>query len=214
MTSSRASQIVGPETVQQVAQQAEFSTSYMVLMAMAGVLAAVALLTNSVPILVGAMVVAPALGPLALIAFALVSRQPPLVLHGLWVALVGLLIAAGCAMLTTWIMNVTNVLPPEANLLNKPLLEERVHPGWYSVAAAIAAGTAGTIGLAKQKTDTLIGVVAGLALVPAVAAAGIAFLSRDPVRGLGGLVLLGINVSLIVVMGIITLLLLRPDQRK
>jgi uncharacterized hydrophobic protein (TIGR00271 family) len=200
--------------LQHVAAQAEFSVSYVVLMATAGVLAAVALLTNSVPILIGAMVVAPAFGPLALISFALVGRQPPLALRGVWVAGVGLLVATGSAMLTTWLMNVTHVLPPEANLLNKPLLEERVHPGWYSVAAALAGGAAGTIALIQQKTDTLVGVVAALALVPAAAAGGIALLSRDPVRSLGGLGLLGINVGLIVVTGVVTLLLMRPGQHE
>jgi uncharacterized hydrophobic protein (TIGR00271 family) len=212
MASSRTATIVSSATVEEVARQAELTSTYLVLMTMAGVLAAVALLTNSVPILIGAMVVAPALGPLALIAFALVGRQPQLALRGFWTAFAGLLVATGAAMLTTWIMNLTNVLPPEANLLNKPLLEERVRPGWYSVAAALAGGVAGAIAQAQQKTDTLVGVVAALALVPAAAAAGIAFLSRDPARGLGGLGLLGINVGLIVVTGVITLLVLRPDQ--
>ena len=50
---------------------------------------------------------------------------------------------------------------------------------------AIAAGIAGIIALTERKTDTLVGVVAALALVPAGAAAAIAFLSRDPHRGLG-----------------------------
>jgi uncharacterized membrane protein len=158
--------------------------------------------------------VAPAFGPLSLIAFALISRQPLLALHGVWVAGVGLLVATGGAMLTTWIMNVTNVLPPEANLLNKPLSEERVHAGWYSVAAALAGGVAGTMAQTQQKTDTLVGVVAALALVPAAAAGGIALLSRDPVRSLGGLGLLGINVGLIAVMEVVTLLLMRPGQRE
>ena len=211
---SRPSPIVSAPMLQHVAAQAEFSVSYVVLMATAGVLAAVALLTNSVPILVGAMVVAPAFGPLALIAFALVGRQPPLALSGVWVAGIGLLVATGGAMLTTWLMNVTHVLPPEANLLNKPLLEERVHPGWYSVTAALAGGVAGTIALPKQKTDTQVGVVAALALVPAAAAGGIALLSRDPVRSLGGLGLLGINVGLIVVTGVVTLLVMRPGQHE
>lgn len=212
MASSRSTTIVSSETVEQVARQAALTRTYLVLIAMAGVLAAVALLTNSVPILIGAMVVAPALGPLALIAFALVGHRPRLALRGLWTAFIGLVVAAGAAMLTTWLMNLTNVLPPDANLLNKPLLEERVHPGWYSVAAALAGGVAGAIAQAQQKTDTLVGVVAALALVPAAAAAGIAFLSRDPARGLGGVGLLGINVGLVVLTGILTLLVLRPGQ--
>jgi uncharacterized membrane protein len=99
------------------------------------------------------------------------------------------------------------VIPPETNLLNKPLLEERVHPGWYSIAAAFAAGVVGTLALTKQKTDTLVGTVAALALVPAGAAAGIAFMSHDPLRGLGGLLLLGINVVLIIAMSLIVLLI-------
>lgn len=110
-------------------------------------------------------------------------------------------------------MNASNVLPVEANLLNKELLEERVSPGWWSVAAALAAGVAGTLALAENKGDTIIGTVAALALVPAAGAAGIAFMSEDPSRALGGLLLLGINVGLIIVMGIVTLLILRPRRR-
>lgn len=210
---SGQSQFVNEDTVQTVAKQAAFDTSYVVFMSMAGILSAVALLSNSVPILVGAMIVAPALSPLALIAFALVGKQPKLAWRGLWVAVAGLVIATATTIATTWLMNVTNVIPPETNLLNKPLLEERVHPGWYSVAAAVAAGVVGTFALAKQKTDTLVGTVAALALVPAAGAGGIALLSRDPVRALGGFGLLGINVGLIVLMGVITLLILQPDQQ-
>lgn len=199
--------------LEHVAKEAAFSTAYSVLMAAAGVLAAVSLLTNSVPILVGAMVVAPAFNPLALVAFALVARQPSLAFRGLWVAVVGLLIATLFAVLTTWVMNVTGVIPAETNLLNKPLLEERVRPGWFSVVAAAAGGIAGTVGLMQKKTDTLVGVVAALALVPAAGAAGIAMLSRDASRSWGGLALLGINVGLIVLTGIVTLLVMRPNEQ-
>lgn len=123
-------------------------------------------------------------------------------LYGFWVAAAGLILSLVFAMLTAWLMNVTNVLPPEINLLQKPLLEERVRPGWYSVVVAFAAGIAGTIALAEDKVDTIVGTVSALALVLAIAAAGIAFMSRDPHRGLGGLLLLAINIALIVIMGI------------
>lgn len=204
--------MIRDEAVQRVAEQAALTPSSLVFMAMAGILAAVALLTNSVPILIGAMVVAPALAPLALVAFALVDRRPKLALHGLITASLGLMLAMASAMLTTWLMNLTGVLPAEANLLEKPLLEERVNPGWYSVMAALAAGVTGTIALAKQKTDTLVGTVAALALVPAIAAAGVAFMSRDPARGLGGLMLLGINAGLIIATGVVVLLVMRASR--
>lgn len=182
-------------------------------MATAGILAAVALLTNSVPILIGSMVIAPALPPLGLVSLAVVAKKPRLALEGLKTAFLGFLIAMICAMVTTWLLNLTNVLPAETNLINKELLEERVKPGWYSVIAAIAAGISGTIALVKQKTDTLVGVVAALALVPAIAAAGIAFLSKNPTMGFGGLFLLAINVGFIILSGVLTIMIMRPDGK-
>ena len=211
--SDKPNGIVSQRTIQKVTQQAQLTTSYLVFMATSGVLAAVALLTNSVPILIGSMVIAPALPPLGLVSIALVAKKPKLALKGLKTAFLGFLIAMIFAMLTTWLLNVTHVLPKETNLINKTLLEERVKPGWYSVIAAMAAGVAGAIALVKQKTDTLVGVVAALALVPAIAAAGIAFLSKNPIMGFGGLFLLAINVSFIIISGILTVIIMRPEHR-
>jgi uncharacterized hydrophobic protein (TIGR00271 family) len=205
--------LVSPRTIDKVAKQARLTTSYLIFMATSGVLAAVALLTNSVPILIGSMVIAPALPPLGLVFIALVVKKPKLALKGLTTAFIGFLIAMIFAMFTTWLLNITYVLPEETNLINKQLLEERVKPGWYSVVAAIAAGVSGAIALIKNKTDTLVGVVAALALVPAVAAAGIAFLSKNPAMGFGGLFLLAINVGFIIISGILTIILVRPEQR-
>lgn len=205
--------LVSKRTLDKVSKQAKLTTSYLVFMATSGVLAAVALLTNSVPILIGSMVIAPALPPLGLVSLAIVAKQPKLALKGLTTALLGFLIAMVCAMLTTWILNTTHVIPVETNLINKELLEERVKPGWYSVIAAAAAGISGAVALVKQKTDTLVGVVAALALVPAIAAAGIAFLSKDPAMGFGGLFLLAINVGFIIISGVLTVIMLQPEQR-
>lgn len=200
--------------LRRVVGQARASPSFLVFMAMSGVLAAVALLADSVPILIGSMVIAPALSPLGLAAFALADGRVRLALRGLGTAAVGLGLATLCALGTTWLLNATGVIPPETNLLDKPLLEERVHPGWYSVTAALAAGVAGTVALAKDKTDALVGAVAALALVPAAAAAAIALLSHDPVRALGGMALLGINVVLIVAAGVATLLVMRLGGKR
>ena len=205
--------LVSDRTIAKVVKQARLTSTYLVFMATSGVLAAVALLTNSIPILIGSMVIAPALPPLGLVSIAIVVKKPKLVIEGLTTALLGFLIAMIFAMLTTWILNVTQVIPAETNLLNKELLDERVKPGWYSVIAAMAAGISGAIALIKQKTDTLVGVVAALALVPAIAAAGIAFLSKNPTMGFGGLLLLAINVGFIIVSGVVTVVVMRPEQR-
>ena len=193
--------------VDDVAEQAELTATYVTFMALAGVLAGVGLVSNSMPVLIGSMIIAPALPPFALVAFALVDGRPRLAARGLGVGLLGVLIATAAAVCITWLMNVTDVIPAHTNLLHRPMLEERVRPGWWSLAAAFAGGIVGVVALSQKKMDTLVGTVAALALVPAGAATGIAVLSGDMDRAAGGLLLLGMNVGLIVAMGLVTLLL-------
>jgi uncharacterized hydrophobic protein (TIGR00271 family) len=193
------------EKILEVAEKAALDGSYIFFMAVAGILASVALLAHSVPVLIGAMIVAPAFPPLAMVSFCVVAGQWKLALRALGTALLGLGVAMGFAVLTTWVLAQAGILDVKGSLFNNPLLEERVRPGWYSVTAAFAAGTAGTLATLKDKLDTLVGTVAALALVPAGGAAGIAFLSDDPLRMLGGLVLLAINMGLIIASGILVL---------
>ena len=205
---------ISDEQLQTVVEQARLTMTYAVLMSMAGVLAAVALLTNSVPILVGSMVIAPVLSPLGLIAFALVRGNPRLALRGLGVSALGFVLALVSAMLATYILKVTGVLPDQLDLSNKPLLQERLKPSWYSVVAAAAAGVAGNLALTKDRTDTLVGAVAALALVPAAGATAISILLGFHAQGIGGLTLLAINTGLVVVMGVVTLLLAKPGRNQ
>lgn len=205
---------ISDEQLRAVAGQAKPTMTYAVLMSMSGVLAAVALLTDSVPILVGSMVIAPALSPLGLVAFATVRGNVRLVLQGLSVSAMGFVLAIIFAMLTTYTLTVTEILPDELVLLERPLLHERLNPGWYSVVAAASAGVAGSLALTKDRTDTLVGTVAALALVPAAGAAAIAFLSGFQRQAIDGLTLLGINAGLVIGMGIVTLLIARPGRNQ
>ncbi|WP_258804245.1 DUF389 domain-containing protein [Pseudarthrobacter sp. NS4] len=199
------------DALEHVTEQATLTPRYLIYMTMAGVLAGVGLLSNSVPILVGSMIIAPALPPVALVAFGVVHRRASLVARGAGVAALGLGGAAVAAVLAGLLMQVTDVIPPGTELLSKPMLEERVRPGWWSLAAAVAGGVVGVVALTEKKTDTLIGTVAALALVPAGAAAGIAALAGDGDRALGGLLLLGMNFAMIVAMGILVLAVLRRE---
>jgi uncharacterized membrane protein len=207
--------LMDEDTVDKIASQVRLSGSYLLFMTASGVLASVALLSDSVPILIGSMIVAPLMPPLALAPFALVARRRGEAGRGLRVALVGLALAFAAAWATTALMSALGVVASDAVLLSQPLLQERVHPGWWSMAAAVAAGLAGTVAQASEKTDTLIGTVAALALVPAVGASAIAVYVGAAEPALGGLLLLGMNVGLIVGMGIVALLVSagRPGLR-
>jgi hypothetical protein len=111
----------------------------------------------------------------------------------------GLCISLLCTVATTWLLSITGI--NAAHLQFSKMLLERVHPGWYSVVAAFAAGIAGALAVLHKKQDTLVGVVASIAVVPTISAAGISALGGDIGNVLGGLIMLGLNVGMIVVMG-------------
>ncbi|MQA36105.1 DUF389 domain-containing protein [Modestobacter roseus] len=206
MPALRPRPLMHEDTVDKTAAQVQLSGSYLLYMAASGVLASVALLSDSVPVLIGSMIVAPLMPPLALVPFALVAGRHAEARRGLGIALTGLALAFATAWATTAVMGALGVIASDATLLTQDLLQERVHPGWWSMAAAIAAGLAGTTAQAGEKTDTLIGTVAALALVPAVGASAIAVHVGDVRPVFGGLLLLGMNIGLIVGMGIVALL--------
>lgn len=201
------------EVYSRLREEGQATPYYGTLMVMAGLLAAVALLTNSIPILIGAMLIAPALSPLALAALAVVLGRMSVAARALGVAIGGIALATVAAVLCTWMLDVAGIISEEEGLVIRALLEERVRPGWYSAIAAVAAGIAGMLAILKNKSDTLVGTLAAVALVPTAAAAGIALKAGDPQRALGGLALLSLNVVLIFAMAVLVLLVLGRGRR-
>jgi len=190
-----------------VARKADLNFTFLVFMGTSGILTTTALVTNSVPVLIGAMVIAPIMPPLQLVAFALVGGRWRLAMRGLGTAFLGLLVAVIFTFITGWLLDRLGIIEGFGNEIYKPLLEERVRPGSYSLIVAIAAGFSGTLAIAEQKVDTLVGVVSAVALVPAAGAGAISVLAGDMGRALGGFSLFAINFLLILGVAIITLTL-------
>jgi uncharacterized hydrophobic protein (TIGR00271 family) len=178
----------------------------------AGVLTAIAFLTNSIPILIGAMVIAPALPPLALAIFSFAGGQPKLAIRAIVTILLGVVVAVAGAVIVTWVLQIAQAGAEVQSGVYRPLFEERVRPGWYSAIVAFAAGAAGVIGIAKRRTDVLIGTVASVALVPAACAAGISLADGDLARAGGATLLLVINLLLLPAAGLLTIALV-PVER-
>ncbi len=76
----------------------------------------------------------------------------------------------------------------------------------------MAAGAGGTVAVIKRKQNTLIGVVVAIALVPAGAAGALAAYSGDNGRALGGFVLLAVNILVIIAVGLLVLVMIRPRR--
>jgi uncharacterized membrane protein len=181
----------------------------LVLMMASGILSATAFIVDSVPILIGSMIVAPLLSPTALVSIGIGLGDWQKAARGLLTSIAGLIVAIAAAVLTVHLLNWFEVIPSEMNVVRKSLLEERVRPGWYSIIVGAVAGTSGLLGVVHEKLDTLIGSITSLALVPAGAAGAIALASGAPDRAVGGMLLLGVSYLMIIATGTITVLVMR-----
>jgi uncharacterized hydrophobic protein (TIGR00271 family) len=174
--------------------------TYVVLLALAGLIAAFGLYQDSVASIIGAMVVAPMGGAIMAFAGALVTgRTRWQTINLLEVALGGLMVV-GIAYLVSWVM-------PDPLTLT-PALEARTSPGLLDLGVALAAGAAGAY-VAGRRTgsDALPGVAIAVSLVPPLATVGIC-LELGRLEDAGGALLLFLtNFSAIVVVACIVFVL-------
>ena len=166
--------------------------TFVVLLALASLIAAIGLYQDSVASIIGAMVVAPLGGAIMAFAGALVTGRTR------WVAITFLQVALG-ALMTVAIGYLVSVLLPDPLALT-PSLEARTAPNLLDLGVALAAGAAGAYVAARRTgNDALPGVAIAVSLVPPLATVGICLeLGRLPEAG-GALLLFLTNFSAITV---------------
>ena len=178
-----------------------YSPSFFALLAIAGVIGAVGILTNSQILIVGAMVVGPEYNAIIAVALGVSKGNRPVVRDGL------LALAAGfsAAIVLTFAFGVAvraagkapelflNGIRPVSDLINSPNV--------FSVVVAILAGIVGVVSLTQARTGALIGVFISVTTIPAAADIGLsaAFASWDEAGG--SAVQLLLNVVLLIVVG-------------
>jgi len=191
---------------------AKLSFDVIAFIVLSSILACVAMLSRSVPVLIGAMVLAPVFDPLVAIPFGIRNRDTALIKQGLLSSL-GLFAAAFATCYTTvWLLLLADVVPPSLTDIGPDMVTERLTLGPHSVLTALVAGAGGALAAAANRRENLIGVVQALALIPAIAASAIAthYPGPDP---LGGLALFFVNVVGVIVAGAAVLFLRRGAGR-
>lgn len=149
------------------------------------VVATIGLIEDNVAVVIGAMVIAPLLGPNIALAFGaalgdrvLIGRSLQTNLSGLIVALV-LAYAIGLA----W----------PAELSSRELML-RTDVGAAGVVLALVSGAAGVLSLTTGVSSTLVGVMVAVALLPPTATVGLMLAGGNYKQALGAGLLLAVNV--------------------
>jgi uncharacterized hydrophobic protein (TIGR00271 family) len=200
---SPADAVVWEEVESRTSESAELSVSFVAFMVLATLIAGAGILTDSIILIIGAMVVGPEFGPLAGLAVALVQRRLDLARRSALALAVGFPVAIAVTYVGTLLMRALG--PAPENLTRHPETLFISDPNWWSVIVALLAGIAGVLSLSTAKSGALIGVLISVTTIPAAANVGVAaaYGDWDEVGGAAGQLV--INLAAIVAAGVVTL---------
>ncbi len=182
-----------------ITEMAKLTRIYVVLVILSAVVAAIGIMRANVAIVVGAMVIAPLLGPNVALSFATTLGDIKLARQALWSNLVGLLSALVVAVLIGLFFFETDAHNPEVMTRTQACLSD--------IALALAAGTAGALTLTTGVSAALIGVMVAVALLPPLVTFGMLMGAGEWKLALGAMLLLLVNLICINLAGVVTFLL-------
>lgn len=162
---------------------------------LSSVVAAVGLMRNDVAVIIGAMVIAPLLGPNVAMALATTLGDTELLRRAFLTNFVGFVSAFGFAVV------VGIVFPVDAGAA---AVASRTSTGAGDVLLAFAAGMAGTLAFTRGQSGAVIGVMVAVALVPPVVVCGMLLGAGYPGLALGAFLLAATNVICINLSGVLT----------
>lgn len=141
------------------------TSSYLVLMFLSTFIATLGLFSNSSPVIIGAMILAPLMAPIISLSMGVLRQDHQLVRYSLKSIGLGLLLGYLCAVLIT--------LATPLTILNVEILA-RTRPNLLDLGVAVGSGMAGAYAHSKKEVaQTLAGVAIAVALVPPLAVSGI-----------------------------------------
>lgn len=173
------------ELYQKIVAGAKLDSNFIYMVIMSTIVAAIGLLEDNVAVVIGAMVIAPLLGPNMALAFATTLGEGKL----LWLALksnsAGLFIALLLSVLigVLWPLN-----------FDSHELMMRTDVGMDGIVLALVSGAAAVLSLTAGWSNSLVGVMVAVAILPPTATVGLMLGAGSYQHALGAALLLAVNV--------------------
>lgn len=168
-----------------VEKSAHINGNYFVLVTLSTIVATIGLIENNVAVVIGAMVIAPLLGPNIALSFATSLGDTKLMLSSIKTIFAGIVIA----IVLPVVMGV--VLHPS---LHSNELLARTYVGFDSVVLALASGAAAALSITTGLSSVLVGVMVAVALLPPAATFGLMLGSGNISLASNAGVLLAVNI--------------------
>lgn len=192
------------ELYQDVSDASTLSTVYLVTVALSTVVAGAGLLRGDVAVIIGAMVIAPLLGPNVALSLAATLGDTKLAIHAGRTLGAGLVTAFAFSVLIGFLGTVDPHVPE---------LYAKSQVGFSDVAIALAAGAAGSLAFTTGLPAAIVGVMVAVALLPPLVATGL-FVSAGALDlAAGAAVLVLTNVACLNLAAIVSFLAQKVEPR-
>jgi uncharacterized hydrophobic protein (TIGR00271 family) len=201
--------VVWEEVEARTSESIELGGSFLIFMTLACLIASVGIFTGSPILIVGAMVVGPEFGPLAGLCVAVVERRLGVALRSLTALAIGFPVGITAAFLFTLICVATGLVDSGFKSGDNPLTQFIAKPDDFSFIVAVFAGAAGVLSLSSAKSGALVGVLISVTTIPAAANVGVAAALGNWSDWRGAMAQLSINLTAIVLAGVVTLFIQR-----
>ena len=201
--------VIWPEVVERAEAAGRPTVTYLVFMVLAVILAAIAVLTDSSILVVGAMVVGPEFGAVAAVAVGLVLGKWSVAGRGAALLGVGfafaILSVALMALVASWMGMI------DAGMLRTPRPQTGFiwRPDGWSFAVALVAGAAGVLAMTTDRANAMVGVFISVTTVPAAGNFALALALHDGPEMWGSAQQLGVNLLGMTLAGCAVVLLQR-----
>jgi uncharacterized hydrophobic protein (TIGR00271 family) len=197
--------IVWDMVVDRAGADARASWSFFAFLALATTIAAVAVITDSAILVVGAMVVGPEFGPVAATAVGLVLRRADLVRSALRLLVTGFAVAIVVTAALGLAARAAGWITAADLSRDRPMTGFIWTPDRWSVVVALLAGAAGVLSLTSNRSSALVGVFISVTTVPAAGNLALAVALGVPGELGGAAAQLGINLLGMTVAGCLLL---------
>ena len=183
------------EIYSSISDLAKLSKVYVIMVVLSAIVAAIGVLNDNVAVIIGAMVIAPFLGPNIALSLATTLGDTKLARESIKTNYIGLFVVLMLSAFLGLLFTVDPTVPEVA-------LRAKTNLG--SVTLAFASGIAGALAFTVGFSTTLIGVMVAVALLPPLVTCGLLFGSGHFSLALGAFLLFFINLVCINLAGIIT----------
>jgi uncharacterized hydrophobic protein (TIGR00271 family) len=193
------------EAEARIRERGTYRPSWYALLAIAGIIGAVGILTNSQILIVGAMVVGPEYGAMIGVALGIDQRDGMPIRRGLNALLFGFALAIAVTLVFSLLIRAFDLQPRAYELGIRPVADLIDSPNAFSVIVAVLAGIVGVVSLTEARASTLIGVFVSVTTIPAAADMGLSMAFGDWSEARGAFLQLVVNVVILIVVGAIGL---------